>query len=58
MTQAQLAMNLGLKSQSTVALWEKGLRKPSSTVLPRLAEELGCAVDELYGRDPTDKDSA
>lgn len=59
MTQAQLSKNLGLKSQSTVAMWENGSRKPPSTILPRLAAELGCTIDELYGRKPPgEKDSA
>ena len=51
LTQAQLSRNLGLKSQSTVAMWENGHRKPPSTILPRLAEELGCTIDELFARD-------
>lgn len=50
MTQARLAANLGLKSQSTVAMWENGSRRPPSTMLPRLAAELGCTIDELYDR--------
>ncbi len=51
LTQTQLATNLGLRSQSTIALWENGQRNPPSTILPRLAAELGCTIDELYGRD-------
>ena len=51
MTQAQLAATLGLKSPSTVAMWEKGIRRPPSTMLPRLAAELGCTIDELFSRD-------
>lgn len=58
MTQAQLASNLGLKSSSTVAMWEKGTRHPPSTMLPRLAAELGCTIDELYTRDSSARDSA
>ena len=54
MTQALLAKNLGLRSQSTVAMWENGTRRPPSKILPRLAEELGCTIDELYGRDISD----
>ncbi len=58
MTQAQLAANLGLKSPSAVAMWEKGDRKPPSTMLPRLASILHCTIDELYGQVPPDRDSA
>lgn len=58
MTQARLASNLGLKSQSTVAMWENGSRRPPSTMLPRLAAELGCTIDELFDRDPPGRDSA
>lgn len=58
LTQAQLAKNLGLKSQSTVAMWETELRRPPSIILPRLAEELGCTIDELFAREPPGRDSA
>ena len=51
-TQAQLAAWLDLKSSSTVTMWETGDRKPSSSILPRLADALGCSIDELYGRAP------
>lgn len=50
MTQAYLAAKLGLKSQSTVAMWENGSRNPPSTILPTLADTLGCTIDELFGR--------
>ncbi len=50
MTQAQLAARLGLKSPSTIALWEKELRRPPRSILPRLATELGCTIDELVNR--------
>lgn len=48
LTQAQLAFRLDLKSQSTVAMWETGDRKPPSTLLPRLAHALGVTIDDLY----------
>ena len=50
LTQAQLAFRLGLKSPSTVTMWESGARKPPSTLLPKLAHALHCTVDELYTR--------
>lgn len=58
LTQAQLSSVLGLKSQSTVAMWESGLRKPPSTILPRLAAELDCTIDDLFAREPSGQDSA
>ena len=51
-TQAQLAEELGLRSSSTVTMWENGDRKPPSSILPRLADALGCSIDELFGRAP------
>lgn len=54
MTQAQLAKALELKSPSTVTMWESGDRNPISEILPRLAEVLGCTVDDLYTRNPPD----
>ena len=56
MTQAQLARKLGLKSQSAIAMWENESRKPPSTILPRLAAELGCTIEELYNLEPPGKD--
>lgn len=57
-TQAQLAETLGLKSQSTVAMWENGHRNPPSTMLPQLASELGCTIDELYSHEPPEQNGA
>lgn len=54
MTQAQLAKALELKSPSTVTMWESGDRNPTSEILPRLAEMLGCTVNDLYIRNPPD----
>jgi len=51
LTQARLAVSLGLKSPGTIALWERELRRPPSAILPRLAAELECTIDELYDRD-------
>lgn len=57
LTQTQLSINLGLKSQSTVAMWETGARNPPSSILPRLASELDCTIDELFDRDPPGQDA-
>lgn len=47
-TQAQLAATLGMRSSSTITMWENGSRNPPSAILPRLADSLGCTVNDLY----------
>lgn len=47
LSQQKLAEELGV-SQSTVAMWETGDRRPRSTQLPKLAQVLGCTIDELF----------
>lgn len=48
MSQSCLAKRLGLRSASTVTMWERGNRKPPSDLLPQIARELNCTVDELF----------
>lgn len=48
LTQLQLAKKLGKKSKSVVCNWETGVNPPPSTLLPRLAEELGATIGDLY----------
>lgn len=48
MTQKDLAEQMGYKSDSIVAMWESGNRKPPSKLLPQLANVLGCTVNELF----------
>ena len=50
MTQCDLAAVLGV-DQSTVSLWEVGKTQPRAKLLPRLADVLGCTVDELLTPD-------
>lgn len=57
MTQSQLAKMMELKSASTVTMWESGDRNPTSDILPRLAEVLGCTVDALYIRNSPEQSS-
>lgn len=45
-TQAVLAEKLGV-SQGAVSNWENGDRKPDVFMMKRIAEILGCTVDEL-----------
>lgn len=46
MTQEELASRLNV-SRTAVTMWETGQSLPRTELLPRLAEILGCTVDEL-----------
>lgn len=48
LTQDELAKKMDV-TRSTVAMWETGKALPNSDKLPKLAEVLGCTIDELYG---------
>lgn len=48
LTQEELKKKLNLNSSSTITNWEKGIRNPSSVMVPKIAEVLGCTIDELY----------
>lgn len=50
-TQVQIAAALNI-DQSTVSLWESGKTHPRAKLLPKLANMLGCTVDELLAPDP------
>lgn len=50
LTQVQLADKLNVLS-TTISNWETGVALPKTTILPQLAETLGCSIDELYERD-------
>lgn len=47
LTQVALAEAIGV-TQACVAMWENGKALPNSDKLPKLAEVLGCTIDELY----------
>ena len=47
MTRKQIADAVGV-SEVAVYYWENGRQKPSADKLPKLAELLGCTIDELY----------
>ncbi len=51
MTQQDIAVALDI-DQSTVSLWECGKTNPRAKLLPKLAQILGCTVDELLAEDP------
>lgn len=46
LTQQELATELGV-DQSTVCLWETGKTQPRVKLLPKIAELLGCSINEL-----------
>ena len=56
-TQSELALRLGVTRQA-VSLWEAGARTPSSALLPRIARELDCGIEEMFNLrlDPGDEE--
>ncbi len=46
LTQQDLAEAVGV-NQSTVCLWETQKTQPRAKLLPKIAELLGCSVEEL-----------
>ena len=50
LTQEKVAERMEVK-QSTVAAWEAGRYLPEANKLPKLAEVLGCSIDELYRKE-------
>lgn len=49
-TQAQLAERVGV-AQGTVSYWDNGTQ-PTAANAVRLAQALGCSVEDLYAYDP------
>lgn len=47
LSQASVAQTLGV-DQSAVCLWEKGKTMPRHKVAIRLADLLGCTLDDIY----------
>ena len=47
-TQTALSEAIGI-TQACVAGWESGTSVPRTEKLPKLAEVLGCSIDELFG---------
>lgn len=46
MSQTELANKIGVKPNA-VSQYESGVREPKASLLPKIAEILGCTVDEL-----------
>ena len=47
LSQSELGRRMGL-SRATISQWESGINWPSARVLPQLAKELGCSIEELF----------
>ena len=47
-TQEEFAELMGV-TQGAVSQWENGTVTPSSKKLPKIAEALGCSIEELFG---------
>lgn len=56
MTQEELASRLNV-SRTAVTMWETGQSLPRTELLPRLAEILGCTVDELLVKEKAPSDT-
>lgn len=56
LSQAALAKILGV-DQSAVCLWECGKTLPRADVAIRLANILGCTLDDIYRREVTSEPS-
>ena len=44
--------------QSTVAKWESKKAAPRADLLPKIADVLGCTIDELFGRTISQKSNS
>lgn len=51
LTQAQFADSLNV-SRATVAMWETEKSYPRADLLPKIAQMLGCTIDDLYADEP------
>lgn len=56
-TMKQLGQMVGT-AESTISLYERGIHDPDITTLNRLADVLDVSVDELIGRNESQKDAA
>lgn len=49
-TQAELAKRIGV-DQTALSQWELGKSMPKAALLPKIAETLGCTIDDLYKKE-------
>ncbi len=50
LSQSELAQMIGV-NQTAVSQWERGATMPTLDKAARIANALGCTIDELYGRE-------
>ena len=50
LSQAQLGALLGVSPQA-VSKWERGESYPDITILPVLADKIGCSVGDFFGKE-------
>lgn len=48
LTQQKLCDKIGV-ARSTVGMWETGKSLPRTDMIPKLADTLGCSIDDLFG---------
>ena len=46
-SQREFADAVGVRSVGAVSMWETGERTPRAALLPKIADVLGCTIDEL-----------
>lgn len=51
LTQEKAAILLGLKTSSTISMWETGKNVPGARMLVKIASAYGCSIDELLRED-------
>lgn len=54
MTQSELADAVGV-TQFAISMFERGTKLPSLAVTEMIADELGCSIDRLLGRENKEK---
>lgn len=54
LSQRELANKLGV-SRTTVTMWESGGQYPRLETAVRVANVLGCTIDDLFGRSPPEE---
>jgi len=47
-TQQAFADELGIKNRNLVSMYETGEAWPRASILPAMADLLGCTIDDLY----------
>lgn len=53
LTQEKAAALLGLKTSSTISMWETGKNLPGTRMLIKVSELYGCSIEDLLREDGT-----